>query len=133
MKLMVKNGLIAAGVLLALFSTSCASTSKEMTASQAVGAGYSPAALYRVTVSGNAKSYTTSKAREQVTNYLQVEGGFTFVNQERVNEIYVSVKEKAEKKAKRKNVTDTIFGKKSILDAITADAEDDAVFYASDV
>ena len=66
MKLMVKNGLIAAGVLLALFSTSCASTSKEMTASQAVGAGYSPAALYRVTVSGNAKSYTTSKAREQV-------------------------------------------------------------------
>ncbi len=133
MKLMVKNGLIAAGVLLALFSTSCASTSKEMTASQAVGAGYSPAALYRVTVSGNAKSYTTSKAREQVTNYLQVEGGFTFVDQERVNEIYVSVKEKAEKKAKRKNVTDAIFGKKSILDAITADAEDDAVFYASDV
>ncbi len=133
MKLMMKKGIIAFGITLSLFSATYASPKKNLTPSQAVGAKYSPAALYKVSVSGNAKTYTASKARELVSNYLQAEGGFTFVDQERVNEIYVKVKEKAEKKAKRKNVTDTLLGKKSILDAILADSEDDAVYYASDV
>ena len=133
MKISLKNSLIILSAALAVLFTGCASTPKGLTPSQAVGANHSPAALYKVSVSGNAKSYTASKAREQVSNYLQVQGGFTFVDQNRVNEIYANVKQKAEKKAKRKNVTDAIFGKKSILDAITADTEDEAVFYASDI
>ena len=133
MKVSLKNSLIILSAALAVLFTGCASTPKGLTPSQAVGANHSPAALYKVSVSGNAKSYTASKAREQVSNYLQVQGGFTFVDQNRVNEIYANVKQKAEKKAKRKNVTDAIFGKKSILDAITADTEDEAVFYASDI
>lgn len=133
MKISLKNSLIILSAALTLLFTSCASTPKGLTPSQAVGANHSPAALYKVSVSGNAKSYTASKAREQVSNYLQVQGGFNFVDQNRVNEIYANVKQKAEKKAKRKNVTDAITGKKSILDAITADTEDEAVFYASDI
>ena len=133
MKISLKNSLIILSAALTLLFTSCASTPKGLTPSQAVGANHSPAALYKVSVSGNAKSYTASKAREQVSNYLQVQGGFNFVDQNRVNEIYANVKQKAEKKAKRKNVTDAITGKKSILDAITADSEDEAVFYASDI
>lgn len=133
MKISLKNSLIILSAALTLLFTGCASTPKGLTPSQAVGANHSPAALYKVSVSGNAKSYTASKAREQVSNYLQVQGGFNFVDQNRVNEIYANVKQKAEKKAKRKNVTDAITGKKSILDAITADTEDEAVFYASDI
>ena len=133
MKISLKNSLIILSAALAVLFTGCASTPKGLTPSQAVGANHSPAALYKVSVSGNAKSYTASKAREQVSNYLQVQGGFNFVDQNRVNEIYANVKQKAEKKAKRKNVTDAITGKKSILDAITADTEDEAVFYASDI
>ena len=79
MKISLKNSLIILSAALTLLFTGCASTPKGLTPSQAVGANHSPAALYKVSVSGNAKSYTASKAREQVSNYLQVQGGFTFV------------------------------------------------------
>ena len=104
MKIFLKNTLIALSVSLAVLITSCASTPKGLTPSQAVGANHSPAALYMVTFSGNAKNDSIAQTAEKVSNYLQASGGFTFVDQTRVNEITEKTITKLEKKAKRKNV-----------------------------
>ena len=122
MKVSLKNSLIILSTALAVLFTGCASTPKGLTPSQAVGANHSPAALYMVTFSGNAKNDSIAQTAEKVSNYLQASGGFTFVDQTRVNEITEKTITKLEKKAKRKNVADAIFGQKSAWDAITFNA-----------
>lgn len=122
MKSILKAGIFAAGLLAALFQVGCASSSKDLTPSQKTGAGYSPAVLFQVSVTGNAKDYDAEEIAEKVKENLQLSGGFTFADQNRVSEICENIVEKLSKKASRKNVTDAIFGKKSVLDAITFDA-----------
>lgn len=120
-------------VALALaFFAGCSSTPAGLTESQAVGANHSPAALYSVSVSGNAGSFTSVKAREVASNVLQVAGGFSFVDQTEVNRVYNEVKEKAAKKAKRREVLAVLSGEESLLHAL-ADNNDDDELYRSDV
>ena len=122
MKVSLKNSLIFLSAALAALFTGCASTPKGLTPSQAVGANHSPAALYMITFSDNAKDFPKTETAEKVSNYLKASGGFSFVDQDRTNEITRKTIEKLEKKAKRKNVADAIFGQKSAWDAITFDA-----------
>ena len=115
MKISLKNSLIILSAALAVLFTGCASTPKGLTPSQAVGANHSPAALYMITFSDNAKDFPQTETAEKVSNYLKASGGFNFVDQDRTNEITQKTIEKLEKKAKRKNVADAIFGQKSAL------------------
>ena len=57
MKISLKNSLIILSAALAILFTGCASTPKGLTPSQAVGANHSPAALYMITFSDNAKDF----------------------------------------------------------------------------
>ena len=129
---MKKNGLFLLVAAALLFVTGCASTPAGLTESQAVGANHSPAALYSVGVYGNAKDFTSAKAREVASNVLQVAGGFDFVDQNEVNRVYNEVKEKAAKKAKRKEVFAVLSGEESLFHAL-ADNNDSDEFYRSDV
>lgn len=122
MKRMLKKMFVGVGMAFALWATSCTSTSKGLTASQKVGAGYSPAALFQVSIEENAKDCDVEEIVDSVKNNLQVAGGFTFVDENRVSEVCENTIEKIQKKNSRKNVTDAIFGKKSVYDAITFDA-----------
>ena len=124
-------GMICLFAVLAIF-IGCTSTPAGLTESQAVGANHSPAALYSVSVNGNAKEFTSAKAREVASNVLQVAGGFNFVEQNEVNRVYNEVKEKAAKKAKRKEVFAVLSGEESLLHAL-ADNNDTDEFYRSDV
>ena len=74
-----------------------------------------------ITFSDNAKDFPQTETAEKVSNYLKASGGFSFVDQDRTNEITQKTIEKLEKKANRKNVADAIFGQKSAWDAITFD------------
>ena len=69
MKSILKAGIFAAGLLAALFQAGCASSSKDLTPSQKTGAGYSPAVLFQVSVTGNAKDYDAEEIAEKV-NYV---------------------------------------------------------------
>ena len=62
-----------------------------------------------ITFSDNAKDFPKTETAEKVSNYLKASGGFSFVDQDRTNEITRKTIEKLEKKAKRKNVADAIF------------------------
>ena len=117
--------------VLAIF-IGCSSAPAGLTESQAVGFNHSPAALYSVGVYGNAKEFTSAKAREVATNVLQVAGGFDFVDQAEVNRVYNEVKEKAAKKAKRKEIFAVLSGDEGLIHAL-ADNNDNDEFYRSDV
>ncbi|MBO5729945.1 MAG: hypothetical protein J6R67_02000 [Treponema sp.] len=127
----IVKGMIFSITVLA-FCFGCTSTPAGLTESQAVGANHSPAALYSVSVSGNAKEFTSAKAREVAFNVLQVAGGFNFVDQNQVNRVYNEVKEKAAKKAKRKEVFAVLSGEEGLFHAL-ADNNDTDEFYRSDV
>ncbi len=105
----------------------CASTPAGLTESQAVGANHSPAALYSVGVSGNAKAFTSAKAREVASNVLQVAGGFSFVDQAEVDRVYDEAMVKARKKARRQEVFGVLTGQESLLHAL-ADNEDSSLY-----
>ena len=117
-------GMICLFAVLAIF-IGCTSTPAGLTESQAVGANHSPAALYSVSVNGNAKEFTSAKAREVASNVLQVAGGFNFVEQNEVNRVYNEVKEKAAKKAKRKEVFAVLSGEESLLHALADNNDTD--------
>ena len=70
MKVSLKNSLIFFSAALAALFTGCASTPKGLTPSQAVGANHSPAALYMITFSDNAKDVFSAISKELKCKYF---------------------------------------------------------------
>ena len=70
MKISLKNSLIILSAALAVLFTGCASTPKGLTPSQAVGANHSPAALYMITFSDNAKNIFSAISKELKCKYF---------------------------------------------------------------
>ena len=70
MKISLKNSLIILSAALAVLFTGCASTPKGLTPSQAVGANHSPAALYMITFSDNAKDIFSAISKELKCKYF---------------------------------------------------------------
>ena len=68
MKVSLKNSLIILSAALAVLFTGCASTPKGLTPSQAVGANHSPAALYMITFSDNAKDFPKTETAVYIYN-----------------------------------------------------------------
>ena len=101
--------------------TSCLSTA-DLTKSQRVGAKHSPAAIYAVSVHGNAGVYAVDAVKKYMNEALTNDAGFTLLDQETMDVVCDEAKKKSIEKAKKragfKNVMGVLSGRKSIAGAI---------------
>ena len=118
-----KHSLLAMLFVLAMMLnlTSCLSTA-DLTKSQRVGAKHSPAAIYAVSVHGNAGVYAVDAVKKYMNEALTNDAGFTLLDQETIDVVCDEAKKKSIEKAKKragfKNVMGVLSGRKSIAGAI---------------
>ena len=118
-----KHSLLAMLFVLAMMLnlTSCLSTA-DLTKSQRVGAKHSPAAIYAVSVHGNAGVYAVDAVKKYMNEALTNDAGFTLLDQETMDVVCDEAKKKSIEKAKKragfKNVMGVLSGRKSIAGAI---------------